>query len=1239
MEDSDKYPAPCGIEPDGKLLTGYFTENGGQWDEDIKFAGSTNFGKIMIMNDGICFQIEELIDADFTRSFYPDVDDVPTNKNHYIRYTFEGGSDYTIESNNELPHRSNYFIGSDETRWAVGLRSYETVILEDVWGGIDLRYTFSKGNPKYEFIVNPGSDPEDIAISVEGVEEISVDHDAVSMILTDDIRFMDGGLRTFYFSDNEKTIGSSMRIFGKNGFSFKLDEYDSNRRIVIDPIIYTTYIGAEGYEYSMGMERDAEGCFYICCQTNSVGFPTTAGSHKPVYSGGTSDIAILKMNETATRLIYSTYIGGSFLDSNPHIDINSEGEVCYIFYTDSDDVPTTSGAYDETFNGETDHFVGKLSAIGDELIFGTYLGSDGNEWTPRDIAFDLDSNILVTGDVGSATFPTTENAFDRTLGGPTDAYLAKLSADGSSLLYSTFIGGSSYEKICEILICENGDLVLSGNTESTDFPTTNGAFKEAISGSQDDWVMRMESDGSGPVFSTYLGGRYQDGLMAHLLDDEENILITGWIRSDDFPTTENAYDKTYNGGGLYGDTVVAMMKSDGSGLIFSTYLGGSSQDSGHDAFIDPLGRIFLCGWTQSYNFPLTPNAMDSTIQGDEGYVSVLDENGENLLYSTFIGGSWYDRLDFIMQDPSGDIFTLGYTESSDLPTNSESYDETHNGGYDLFLTKIEIPEIESGLSPPVNFNVEMTKEGNLLEWDPPEDWETCGITGYNIYRREYGYNMDLLTFVEGTSYLDEDVVMGKYYYYSVSAVNASGESPLSREVYGTDDEEPSLVEDLSAEIGHPNEFFNVSARISDNIGVLSVYINLWYNGYGNYQYSLNTIDDEIWFTEVQLRPLIGNISYQFRISDHYGNLNLSDIIVIPLVDHIAPNITLMDYKSEPTTGEPFWIHFQTLDDIAVWSIGLDYWFGDSDENSERLIWERVSEGNARIMIPEDEVDMLNIRFILIDSSFNQNSSEVFSFKITDNDPPKLLDGVRTFPANLHCGSNIKIPLNLSDNVGIGNVSIRYRYGDDPIVVEEIIPENTTYYLAISPPVCRMDTYHLSINLTDLNGNSAIFGPYHMMVLDNMCPCIAPMNNITVEQGHYFCIEANATDNIGIMSFYWDGCPVLSTGPILEGSISAPGTYNITVTAYDWMMNSNTTTFSILVKSKEIEDEDGGGVDMEFILTIGFGIASILLVIVILTIFARALLVRRKMKRIWEEKSGNKDEESIPTTDSTSEPNP
>ncbi|MBN1933179.1 MAG: SBBP repeat-containing protein, partial [Anaerolineae bacterium] len=461
-------------------------------------------------------------------------------------------------------------------------------------------------------------------------------------------------------------------------------------------LAYSTFFGGGGSDNARHLAVDGEGNIYIVGDTDSTNLPTTPGAYDGSHNGNT-DVFVAKLSANGSALLYSTYLGGSGEDYGAAIALDGEGNIYITGDTRSANFPVTPGAYDTTYNGGQDVFVAKLNAASGALIYSTYLGGNSDQ-SSYDIAVD-DAGSVYVGGATYGGFPVTSGAAQTTFGGYIDLFATKLSPDGSSLVYSTYLGGWSYDGNPGIAVDDEGNAYLAAHTHSTDFPTTPGAYDTVCDNcytnvSTDATVTKLSADGSEFIYSTFVGGADDDcGESFHeiAVDPAGNAYLAGETCSDDYPTTPGALQQVFHGGEY--DAVVTKLNADGSDLLYSTYLGGAANDRSLGTAIDAAGRAYVAGYTDSTDFPTAFPLQPANGGGRDIFIVQLDQDASTLLYGTYLGGSGNETQGswtwMGFAQAMGGLYLAAATSSADLPTTPGVYDRSFNGGaYDAFVTKI-----------------------------------------------------------------------------------------------------------------------------------------------------------------------------------------------------------------------------------------------------------------------------------------------------------------------------------------------------------------------------------------------------------------------------------------------------------------------------------------------------------------------------------------------------------------------
>jgi hypothetical protein len=601
------------------------------------------------------------------------------------------------EGREPLAGRVNYLRGDDPARWRTGIRTYARVAYDDVYPGIDLVYYGNHREIEFDFVVQPGADPSLITLAAEGADRLEVDK-------AGDLVFHLGGqqLRQRVPLVYQERDGVRLPVEGRyvlrgsHAVGFDLGRYEPTLPLVIDPVlVYSTYLGgafrADPLDVAHAIAVDETGNAYVAGGTDATDFPTTAGAAGATY-GGNDDIFVTKLAASGASLVYSTYLGGADFDGVADLAIDSLGHAYLTGRTKSFDFPTTPGAYDTSLGGGEDAFVARLDPDGASLAYSTFVGGSSGPESGHGIAIDPVGRAIVVGVAHASDFPTTANAFDTTFGGLNDTFVTMLDAGGASLVYSTLLGGSSSDEAWDVAVDAFGYVYVAGQSASPNFPTTPGAFDTGLGGNVDGFVTKLDHSGAALVYSTYLGGGGQEELQGVAIDGLGEAYVTGHTSSSDFPVTPGAFDTTLTGGT---GGFVTKLNAAGNALAYSTFLGGSDEDSPRAVVVDAAGQAFVMGLTQSSDFPVTPGAFDVAFRGPDAlFVTALTPTGTALVYSTFLAHNAREPLvdpdlwaGGIAVHDNGDAYVVGGLDG-DLPTTAGAYDTSHNGGLDAFVARL-----------------------------------------------------------------------------------------------------------------------------------------------------------------------------------------------------------------------------------------------------------------------------------------------------------------------------------------------------------------------------------------------------------------------------------------------------------------------------------------------------------------------------------------------------------------------
>jgi hypothetical protein len=533
------------------------------------------------------------------------------------------GSNSRIEISGQDESRAkfNFFRGNDPDRWRGDVEAYHKVLYREIYPGIDLVVGGKTGVLKHEYLIKPGGNVKNIGLRYRGIKNLRVNESGELEIETECGVLREGKPISYQMIDGQ--------------------------RVDID----TDYVIGEENTVGFGVGEYREDC----------------------------DLII------DPWLVYSTFLGGGTFDYAQDIAVDGDGNVYVTGHTGSGDFPTTTVAYDRTWNGgNNDVFVTKLNPSGSALVYSTYLGGAGDD-RGYGIAVNADGYAFVTGSTSSTDFPTTLDGYDTTHNDLTDVFVTRLTVAGNHLFYSTFVGGWSTDEGHAIAVDSGENAYVTGKTASPNFPATGGAFDQTHGGGDDVFVLKVNDSGEDLSYCTFMGWSADEEGNGIAVDDAGCAYITGKTTSTFFPVTASGYDLSYNMGG---DMFVSKLNSIGSGLHYSTFVGGSSEDYGKDIALDSSGNACVVGASYSINYPTAGSRYDNSPNGNlDVVVTKLNSSGTSLLYSTYLGGSASDWGEGIAIDQYGNAYITGYTFSANFPTTPGAYSDTRSGAaYDVILS-------------------------------------------------------------------------------------------------------------------------------------------------------------------------------------------------------------------------------------------------------------------------------------------------------------------------------------------------------------------------------------------------------------------------------------------------------------------------------------------------------------------------------------------------------------------------
>jgi Beta-propeller repeat len=595
-------------------------------------------------------------------------------KSAQISTRLVGGSGTSrFQALDPLPGHSSYFRGRDRSKWVTGIPNFGRVQAAGVYPGIDLVYYGNQSGLEYDFVVSPGANPDAIRMCFDGVTSLRTDRG--NLILSTPAGEIIEQKPVIYqtVEGQRQPIAGGFVVRGRRTVSFEISSYDRSRTLVIDPVlVYSSFLGGSGDDEGHSVATDASGHLFMTGVTYST-------------RHGDADVLVRKLTLDGSTILYNADLGGSGDDIGNGIAVDPSGSAYVGGRTTSIDFPI-SNAFQNGNAGTNNAFVLRLDPSGSSLIFSTYIGG-GSDDRGFGIALDNQGSVYLTGAASSVDFPTSPGAFQTRIRGGLDCFVVKFDSQGNAI-FSTLIGGGSDDQAFAIAVDSFGNSYITGQTASDSYPQVNASFQHSRHGDLDAFVTEITADGSGLVYSTFAGGGGADIGQGIAVDPSGYAYVVGNTSSGDFPTTIGAFQNGYAGG--KSDIFVLAYTPNGRNLLFSTMLGSHGTDEGNGIALDSLDNVYITGETDSDQYPVTGDAVQlNRFGGFDAVVSILDPTGSQLLYSTFLGGSSDDFGYGIALDASADIYLTGATSSFDFPIVQGALQSQPGGGNsDAFVAKI-----------------------------------------------------------------------------------------------------------------------------------------------------------------------------------------------------------------------------------------------------------------------------------------------------------------------------------------------------------------------------------------------------------------------------------------------------------------------------------------------------------------------------------------------------------------------
>ncbi len=1060
-----------------------------------------------------------------------------------VKLTFPGSNSVMPVGNDAAPYRSNYIMGNNTDGWHTGIVNYREIIYKNLWDGVDLVYRIEKGALKYDIIVHPYADMSQVRIMAEGQNGMTISDDgSLELSMGENIIIRDAGLNVFYSNDREESIPAGFKLLGNGTYSFDIPSRDPARTMIIDPLIYSTFLGGGGFDCAMDVAVGNDGCTYVTGYTDSLNFPTVPGAFDLQYHGYTHDAFVTKMSQDGTSIIYSTYLGDTAGDYAQAIVVDDAGCAYISGYAMSYGYPVTPGAYQTIHAGEIDGFITKISPSGDALVYSSFIGGEFDDYA-RGIAIDVNGFAYVLGDTRSLGFPITPKAVIGTFHGQLysderdnvllpELFVTKFGQSGDSLGYSTFIGHDGSDVAGDIAVDGKGYAYVTGHTTSTSYPRSNPAFDDTHNGAQDVLVTKLSQTGSSIIYSTLLGGPGIDVGCGIEVTASGEAYVTGYTSSPAFPTTPNAFDTIHNG---IIDAFVTRLGSNGNWLVYSTFIGGSGYDYGNDLTIDPSGCAYITGLTSSINFPTTSGSFNASYNGgQDAFMSKLSTSGNALLHSTYMGGTGRDSGNGIDMGADGFAYVVGETASADYPTTPGANDTDFNGNSDAFVTKFDItpPIANAGWDQQIG-------EGNILYIDGSGSTDNHGIVNYTWTFHDGSENFTIYF-----ASLQHRFMTPGIFDITLNVTDATGNwgsDAMTLTVLDTTVPVAAAGPDILAD-EDTSVTFNGSGS-TDNVGIT------------NYTWSFTQGSVAVKLFGQSPRHVFampGTYSITLVVRDAAGNTG-TDTVRADIADITVPTANAGRDKAVYKDSDFTFNGTASRDNVKI----VDY------------AW-RFFDGISDIILsgatPSHHFTIPGVYLVTLDVTDGAGlaDSDAMYLSVLETTPPVAEAG-----PDITCHELEPMHFDGSgctDNVGVAEWVWSFNDGSNNV---------TAYGASASWIFTKPGVYDVTLTALDAAGNLDT-DTLVLTVTDVMQPTAIPGGNQIVNAGAAVAFDGSGSfDSSGIVNYSWafvyNGTTITLYGPVQSFQFSAPGTYEVTLTVWDATGKNASSEITIMALPASADD--------------------------------------------------------------------
>jgi PKD repeat protein len=1058
-----------------------------------------------------------------------------------VRLSFAGAEPVRPVGRGMIPGAYNYFIGNDPSMWRTGARAYSEVVYEGLYPGIDLVYRASSLGIKYEFLVAPWADPSSILVHAEGQDSLGVQDGTTLAIETGAGRLVDDGLLAYNGDDPSSTVDCSFELTSPVSYVFQIGSRDPSRPLVIDPLLYATYLGGTSSDDVDGiMTSGADGSVLACGMTYSAQFPTTPGAYQTALDGW-GDVFVTKLSADGSTLVYSTLIGGSEYEYASGIDVSAGGAAYLVGTTTSDDFPVSPGAVQPTLSvgyNSTDGFACKLNSTGALLLYSTYVGGSGTD-SVESVDADEKGCAYFVGETTSNDFPVTPGAFQNASRGYRDGFVCKLNANGTRYVYSTYLSGNEDTEPRGVVVDSSGCAYVTGGTYSDDFPVTQGAYSTQLNGRGDAFVSKLNGNGTDLVWSTYLGGSDFQDATGIVLGDGGMPIVTGYTYSSDFPTTAGAYQTKIDGNSQ--DAFVTILAADATKLNASTFLGGRDSDDALSVWVDPFGGVLVCGATSSDDFPTTEDAEQTDLDGyGDAFVSSLSSDLAVLIYSTYIGGSEYEYATGVVHNGNHTVYVGGNTYSDDFPVTANAYQPSYADGGDGFLYEFVLdsmpPTAEAGDDVTID-------QHQTVELDGSRSSDNMGVVDWTW---TFHYNgSDVVLYGSITTFQFDEA--GRYEVtLTVRDIgHLRGTDRLNVTV--RDITRPIADAGIDRFIDQHQGVALDGTKSSDNVGIVNY---TWTFVYRGHTVTLEGSGPSFMFDDA------GAYVMKLNVSDAVGNW-ATDSLTVVVKDITAPTANAgADTVVEQHTA-----------------VVLD---GSASQDNVGIVnytWSFVCGGLPVTLYGPNVTYTFDLagKYIVtltVSDELGNVASDTMAVDVLDSVPPTAEAGpdatVLQDQTYRFDGRGSK------DNVAVGSWTWRFDYLGVPITLEGSEPQ-FVFELA--------GTFLVTLTVAD-NAGSTAEDTMTVTVKDTETPVARAGVDIQIDQHGSASFDASqSADNLGIVSWTWTldyrGDRVELQGRTASFLFDDAGTYEVVLTATDAAGNHAADSLTVTVRDTTPPVADAG----------------------------------------------------------------